>query len=85
MDEINNLPEQNRLIFRVTGASRGLGDKNSSTLSKKETKVIVACRSLGKIGAAKDNTKEEVPKADVAIMQIELSGLDSVRNFANMY
>ncbi|WKK74214.1 oxidoreductase [Marivirga salinae] len=85
MNEIDNLPAQDGRLFIVTGANTGLGYENSLTLAKKGAKVIMACRSLKKANAAKDSIKEEVPKADVEVMEIDLSSLDSVRNFAKAY
>jgi NAD(P)-dependent dehydrogenase (short-subunit alcohol dehydrogenase family) len=85
MDEISNLPQQDGRIFIITGANTGLGYENSLFLAKKGAKVIMACRSLEKANTAKENIKKEVLKADVEVMEIDLSSLDSVRNFAKAY
>ncbi|WKV13021.1 oxidoreductase [Marivirga harenae] len=85
MDEINNLPEQDGRNFIVTGANTGLGYENSLSLAKKGAKVIMACRSMNKANAAKDSIKEEVPTADLEVMEIDLSSLESVHNFAKSY
>ena len=85
MEEISSLPDQSGRIFIVTGANTGLGYENSLTLAKKGGKVIMACRSLDKAHAAKNKIKEEVPKADVEVIEIDLSSLESVRNFAKTY
>ncbi len=85
MDETHNLTEQNGRIFIITGANTGLGYENSLSLAKKGAKVIMACRSLKKANTAKDSIKKEVPKADIEVMEIDLSSLDSVRNFAQAY
>ncbi|NHE56681.1 oxidoreductase [Cyclobacterium plantarum] len=84
MDD-NNLQEQAGRIFIVTGANTGLGYENSLTLAKKGAKVIMACRNLEKANAAKDSIKEEVPNADLEVMEIDLSNLNSVRKFAKSY
>ncbi|MBD3629303.1 oxidoreductase [Cyclobacterium sp.] len=85
MNQTHNLPEQNGRIFIVTGANTGLGYENSLSLAKKGAKVIMACRSLEKGNAAKEIIKKEVPKADVEVMEIDLSSLNAVRNFAKAY
>ncbi|SMG52529.1 NAD(P)-dependent dehydrogenase, short-chain alcohol dehydrogenase family [Marivirga sericea] len=85
MDEISNLQQQDGRIFIVTGANTGLGYENSLTLAKKGAKVIMACRSMEKAKAAKETLKNEVANADVEVMEIDLSSLDSVRNFAKAY
>jgi NAD(P)-dependent dehydrogenase (short-subunit alcohol dehydrogenase family) len=85
MDQTHILPEQNGRIFIVTGANTGLGYENSLSLAKKGARVIMACRSLEKANAAKENIQKEVPKADVEVMEIDLSSLNSVRNFAKSF
>jgi NAD(P)-dependent dehydrogenase (short-subunit alcohol dehydrogenase family) len=85
MDQTHNLSEQKGRIFIITGANTGLGYENTLSLAKKGAKVIMACRSLNKANAAKDSIKAEVPNADVEVMEIDLSSLNSVRNFAKAF
>jgi len=85
MDIINNLPAQDGRIIIVTGANSGLGYENSLVLAKKGAKVIMACRNLKKANKAKDSIQKEVPNADLEVMEIDLSSLSSVRDFAIAY
>ncbi|MEK6478448.1 oxidoreductase [Catalinimonas sp. 4WD22] len=85
MENSNDLPLQDGRIFIVTGANTGLGYETALALAKKGGKVIMACRNLSKANAAKTKIETEVPKADLEVMEIDLSSLQSVRNFAKVY
>jgi NAD(P)-dependent dehydrogenase (short-subunit alcohol dehydrogenase family) len=82
---INNLPSQKGRIAIVTGANIGLGFETALALSKTEMKVIMACRNLEKAQKAKDKIIKKVPKANLELIHMDLSRLDSVRNFAKIY
>lgn len=79
------IPSQQGRVAIVTGANVGLGYETALGLLKKEVKVILACRNAERAEQAKKNLLEEVPKADVAIILVDLSSLDSVRAFANTF
>lgn len=85
MDKINTLPSQDGRIIIVTGANTGLGYETALTLAKKGAKVIMACRNLSKANLAKKEIEKEMPTADLEVMEIDLSSLNSVRNFAKEY
>ena len=85
MDIINNIPSQKGRIIIVTGANTGLGYENTLTLARKGAKVIMAWRNMSKANAALDNVKREVADADVEVMEIDLSRLESVKAFARSF
>ncbi len=82
LDEIPNQKEKTAI---VTGANAGLGFETTLELAKKEIKVIMACRNLNKGESAKDEILKQVPKAQLEVMEIDLSELDSVREFAKSF
>lgn len=85
MDNINNLPRQDGRIMIVTRANSGLGYETTLILAKKGAKVIMACRNLSKANTAKTEIENKAPTADLEVMEIDLSSLNSVRNFAKEY
>ena len=85
MDIISSLPQQAGRVFIVTGANTGLGYETTLMLAKKGAKVVMACRNLSKANEAKANIVKEVPNATLEVLQIDLSSLNSVRNFAKAF
>jgi len=83
--DLNNIPSQKGRIAIITGANIGLGYETAIELAKKEMTVVLACRNIDKANRAKKAILKEVPKADLEIIQIDLSRLDSVRTFAKNY
>jgi NAD(P)-dependent dehydrogenase (short-subunit alcohol dehydrogenase family) len=85
MDIISSLPQQAGRVFIVTGANTGLGYETTLMLAKKGAKVVMACRNLSKANEAKANIVKEVPNATLEVLKIDLSSLNSVRNFAKAF
>lgn len=85
MESKDNYPSQAGRIMIVTGANTGLGFENALTLAQKGAKVIMACRNMAKANAAKAKIEAAVPQANLEVMEIDLSKLSSVRNFAKAY
>lgn len=85
MENTNNLPNQKGRIIIVTGANSGLGFETTLALAKKGAKVIMACRSFPKANIAKEKIQQQVPNADLEVIEIDLSSLKSVRKFAKDY
>ncbi len=85
MFELNNIPSQNGRIAIVTGANVGLGYETALALAKKEMKVVMACRNLEKANGAIEKIKNQMPKADLEVIQVDLSKLSSVDDFAENY
>lgn len=80
--DINKIPTQKGKIAIITGANSGLGYETALALAKKELTIIMACRNLEKAEEAKKQLLKEVPAADLHLMKIDLSQLESVRTFA---
>lgn len=78
-------PEQSGRIMIVTGANAGLGYETTLSLARQGATVIMACRNLSKAQAAKARIEQAVPGADLVVMQIDLSRLASVRDFAQEF
>lgn len=68
----------------VTGATGGMGSEAVRALAKQGRSVIMACRNLEKGVAVKKRILEEVPSADLTLMQVDLASLKSVAEFVEM-
>jgi len=82
---MEDISDQSGRLAIVTGANSGLGYETSLAMSKKGLKVVMACRSLEKAEAAKQQINEEVPNASLEILLVDLSKLASVRSAAEEF
>ncbi len=83
--DINKIPEQHGRIAIVTGANIGLGYETTLTLAKKGMKVIMACRNIDKAEQAKSQIVQSYQPANLEVMELDLSSLQSVRDFATNF
>lgn len=73
-------------IVIITGSNSGLGFETAKKVAQNnEYKVILACRNLEKAEAAKEKIISETNNQDVITMKLDVSSLQSVRDFANEY
>jgi NAD(P)-dependent dehydrogenase (short-subunit alcohol dehydrogenase family) len=82
MFELKNIDSQKGKISLVTGANSGIGFETTLGLVKTGMKVIMACRNKLKAENAKKTILASVPQADLEIMLLDLSSLNSVKSFA---
>lgn len=80
-----NIKSQKGKIVLITGANSGIGLEAASVLSQKEAVIIMAVRNLEKGKAAMSGILAKNPKAQVQLMQLDLSDLESVRKFSNEF
>lgn len=67
----------------VTGANSGLGLEATKKLAEKNAEVVMACRKKEKGLEAKKEIEKEVEDVDLEVMQVDLTSLDSVHQFAD--
>ena len=79
----DDIPDQSGRTAVVTGANSGLGLVTTLELARAGATVLMACRNLEKGAAAADQIRESVPNAQVEVVELDLSSLDSVRKFAD--
>ncbi len=82
---LKNVPSQKGRIAIVTGANNGIGFETSLAMANYGFKVIMACRNLTKAEKAKSEILQKSPNADLDILQLDLSDLESVRTFAKNF
>lgn len=69
----------------MTGGNSGLGYETVRALAKKNAEVILACRNLAKGMEAIEKIKSEENNIIIQAMQLDLSDLKSVHQFAEEY
>lgn len=80
-----NIPSQAGKTFLVTGANSGLGFGTSKELARKGAKVVMTARNMQKGEAAVAAIKQEVPNADLVLMQLDLADVKAVEKFAESF
>ena len=79
------LGDQTGRVALVTGANSGIGFETARVLADKGATVIMACRNLDKANPKADEIRATHPGAKVEVMQLDLSNLDSVRQFSEAF
>ncbi|MGI9174414.1 MAG: oxidoreductase [Rhodothermales bacterium] len=82
---VNDIPDQSDRVAIVTGANTGIGYETARALAKKGAHVVLACRNKQKGEDAVRRIKAEDATASAELMQLDLSSLDAVRQFAEAY
>lgn len=74
-----SVPDQSGKTFLITGANSGIGFQTAKAVAAANAKVIMACRTPAKAEAAAADIRNEVPHADLEIVQLDLADLSSVQ------
>jgi NAD(P)-dependent dehydrogenase (short-subunit alcohol dehydrogenase family) len=82
---ISNIPSQKGKTFLITGANSGLGLGTTKALVKKGALVVMAVRNLDKGTKVINEILQETPNAKLDILQVDLSDLNSVKEFAEKF
>jgi NAD(P)-dependent dehydrogenase (short-subunit alcohol dehydrogenase family) len=81
----NEIPDQQGRVVIVTGGNSGIGYEAALALAGKNAHVILAVRSMDKGEEASRNIRQQYPKSQVTLMELDLSDLKSVRAFAQNF
>ena len=81
----SHIPSQKGKLFLITGANSGLGLGTTKALVKKGAHVVMAVRNMDKGRKALQDILKEIPNATLNLMQVDLSDLDSVKQFAHTF
>ncbi len=80
-----DIPDQTGRVALVTGANSGIGLVTAHDLAAKGATVVMACRNVEKANAAAATIRRDVSGAKLAVMQLDLADLASVRAFAEVF
>ncbi len=80
-----DMPDQAGKIIIVTGANSGIGYETARALAHKGAHVVMACRSRGRAEAAAARIRAENPRGELALLDLDLADLASVRAFADAF
>lgn len=69
----------------VTGASGGLGEETARALAARGASVVMAARDMPKGEAAAETIRASTGNSDVAVTELELDSLESVRACAKRF
>ncbi len=78
-----DIPDQTGRTAVITGANTGLGYETAAALAAKGAHVVLAVRNLEKGKAAADLIAKRTPGASVAVQELDLSSLESIRTAAD--
>jgi len=74
-----DIPEQTGRVAVITGANTGLGYESARALAEHGAHVVLAVRNVDKGKDAAARITAAYPRADVALQELDLTSLDSVR------
>jgi NAD(P)-dependent dehydrogenase (short-subunit alcohol dehydrogenase family) len=80
---IADIPDQTGRTAVVTGSNTGIGFETAKALAGKGARVVLAVRNTGKGTDAAARIVAAHPGADVAVQELDLSSLESVRAAAD--
>lgn len=80
-----NIPDLTGKVMIVTGANIGLGFETAKEFARKGAQTVMACRNMDKAQTARESILSEIPQAQAEIMQLDLSSLASVHQFADAF
>ncbi|EFG76545.1 oxidoreductase, short chain dehydrogenase/reductase family protein [Mycobacterium parascrofulaceum ATCC BAA-614] len=79
---VADIPDQTGRVAVITGANTGLGYETAAALADHGARVVLAVRNLDKGKDAAARIAAKSPGADVALQELDLTSLDSVRTAA---
>jgi NAD(P)-dependent dehydrogenase (short-subunit alcohol dehydrogenase family) len=82
---VASIPNQQGKTVLITGANSGIGFEAAKVFTGKGAKVILACRNQNKGADAITAIKQDIPAADLELMNLDLSSLSSVASFAESF
>ncbi|XP_057784876.1 short-chain dehydrogenase TIC 32 B, chloroplastic-like isoform X1 [Salvia miltiorrhiza] len=83
-DCFSSMPSSH-LTAIVTGATSGIGEETARVLAKRGVRVVIPARDLRKAESVKENIQKESPKAEIIILELNLSSFASIKSFCSHF
>lgn len=80
-----NMPDLSDRIALVTGGNRGFGLETAAAPAGRGAEVVIACRDAAAAETALARLRTRVPSARVSAMDLDLTRLGSIRDFAKAF
>lgn len=77
-----DMPDMQGKTILITGANSGIGYEAASALAARGAQVVMACRSMDKAEAARQQILAADPQARLELMALDLTSMQQVRAFA---
>ncbi|KAI5062341.1 hypothetical protein GOP47_0022880 [Adiantum capillus-veneris] len=84
-EEVTQGLRLSHLTVIVTGASSGIGAEAARVLAKGGARLILPARSLKKAELLRENMLQQLPKACIIALELDLASFASVRSFAAQF
>ncbi|XP_066336826.1 short-chain dehydrogenase TIC 32, chloroplastic-like [Miscanthus floridulus] len=84
-EEVTAGVDASNLTAIVTGATNGIGKETARVLALRGAKVIIPARTLESGLKVKESLADQVPSSKLHVMEMDLSSLSSVRDFARSF
>lgn len=69
----------------VKGATSGIGAETARVLAKRGVRVVIPARDLKRAGEVRERIQKESPKAEIILLEIDLSSFASVKRFCTEF
>lgn len=78
----NEMPNLQGKLAIVTGANSGTGFEITKAMASAGSKLIMACRSEERGNKAREKILDELPKAELELLILDLGSFNSIQKFA---
>lgn len=81
----DDIPDLDGAKVVITGANSGLGFEASKMFAQNNAEVVMACRSIERGKAAKDEIEKKLEDPSLEVRELDLADLESVESFAKEF